>query len=66
MNVNCKVDFSRLLGFQIISDELAERVDFQGETFAGRLGAKVGDKVLTVLDLPQVSRSYYSKDYEGD
>ena len=66
MNDNCKIDFSRLLGFQIMSDELEEPVNFQGETFAGRLGAKVGDKNLTVLDLPQVKPQLPLGDYEGD
>ena len=52
-----RIDFAKLLGFQIISDELAERVDFQSETFAGRLGAKVGDKSCTLLDLPPKSEA---------
>jgi hypothetical protein len=52
-----KIDFAKLLGFQIISDELAERVDFQSNTFAGRLGAKVGDKTCPLLDLPSKSES---------
>lgn len=44
MSENTKIDFSKLLGFQVMGEELAERVDFQDETFAGRLGAKVGLK----------------------
>ncbi len=48
-----KIDFSKLLGFEVMSKELAERVDFKDETFGGRLGAKVGDKSCTLLDLPE-------------
>ena len=51
MSENRKIDFSKLLGFQVMSDELAERVDFQAETFAARLGAKVGVKD----DAPQLA-----------
>jgi hypothetical protein len=38
-----------------MSEEIAERVDFQDETFGGRLGAKVGDKTCALLDLPPKS-----------
>ena len=55
MNENHKIDFSKLLGFQVMSDELAERIDFQDETLAGRLGAKVGEK--NRLDLPPESET---------
>jgi hypothetical protein len=51
MDENHKIDFSKLLGFQIMSGELVEQVDFQDETFGGRLGAKVGEKSWTLLDL---------------
>jgi hypothetical protein len=57
MNVNRKIDFSKLLGFQVLGEELSERVDFQDETFGGRLGAKVGDKTCSLLDLPPESDS---------
>ena len=52
MTESQKIDFSKLLGFQILTDEPAERVDFQDETFGGRLGAKVGAK-NDVCDLPK-------------
>ena len=51
MSENRKIDFSKLLGFQVMSEELAERVDFQAETLAARLGAKVGGKD----DAPQLA-----------
>jgi hypothetical protein len=44
MSENHKIDFSKLLGFQVMSEELAGHIDFRDETFAGRLGAKVGVK----------------------
>jgi hypothetical protein len=37
-----KIDFTRLLGFAAVSDELSEDVDFQGEIIGAKLGAKVG------------------------
>ena len=54
MSENRTIDFTKLLGFQVMSEELAEHVDFQDETFGGRLGAKVGDKGCPTLflDLP--------------
>ena len=58
MNENRKIDFSKLLGFMVMSEELAERVDFQDGTFSGRLGAKVGDKGgCTFFDLPPQSET---------
>jgi hypothetical protein len=46
-----KIDFSKLLGFGLVTEELPEKVDFQNETFGGRLGAKVGDKTCSLFDL---------------
>jgi hypothetical protein len=37
-----KLDYSKLLGFAAVSDQLSEGVDFQDETISARLGAKVG------------------------
>jgi len=51
MGKSDKIDFSKLLGFELVTEELADKVDFQTETFGGRLGAKVGDKTCTLLDL---------------
>ena len=36
------IDFSKLLGFDVVADEASEGVDFQSETIGARLGAKVG------------------------
>jgi hypothetical protein len=37
-----KIDYAKLLGFEAVSDELSNGVDFQDETIGARLGAKVG------------------------
>ena len=37
-----KIDFTKLLGFDAVSDELSEGIDFQDETMGAKLGAKVG------------------------
>jgi hypothetical protein len=48
-----KIDFAQLLGFEVMSGELSDNFDFRDETFAGRLGAKVGDKDMTLLNPPR-------------
>jgi len=37
-----KIDFAKLLGFETMSDQIAEGLDFQDETMGAKLGAKVG------------------------
>ena len=37
-----EIDYSKLLGFEAIGDEIAGNVDFQDERVAAKLGAKVG------------------------
>ncbi len=37
-----QIDFAKLLGFDTVSDEISNGLDFKGETFGGKLGAKVG------------------------
>ena len=51
MQASPKVDFSRLLGFHLVSDELIDRVDFLNETVGARIGVKRGDKEMSALDL---------------
>ena len=36
------IDFTQLLGFTIVADELPDGLDFQNQTVGARLGAKVG------------------------
>jgi hypothetical protein len=38
-----KIDFAKLLGFETVTCELSETVDFRDETLGAKLGAKVGD-----------------------
>jgi hypothetical protein len=37
------IDFAKLLGFEMLTLEPSEELDFQDETLAARLGAKVGE-----------------------
>jgi hypothetical protein len=36
------IDFTKLLGFDTVSQELSAGIDLQGETLGDKLGAKVG------------------------
>ena len=42
-----KIDYSKLLGFDMVSDEAKVGIDFNDPTIGARLGAKVG-KMSTV------------------
>jgi hypothetical protein len=52
-----KIDYSRLFGFDMVSGDIVNGVDFQSATVGAKLGAKIG-KTTTVsqmiqhLDLP--------------
>ncbi len=37
-----KIDYAKLLGFDAVSNQLSEGVDFQDDTISAKLGAKVG------------------------
>jgi hypothetical protein len=37
-----RIDFDRLLGFELLTRELSRALDFQDENFGAKLGAKVG------------------------
>ena len=37
-----KLDFSKLLGFASVSDEVTNALDFQDDTMGAKLGAKIG------------------------
>jgi hypothetical protein len=47
MNESARIDFSKLLGFELLSDEISAEFDFQDQTVSARLGAKVGIEVTT-------------------
>jgi hypothetical protein len=49
-----KIDFSKLLGFDIAADELNEKVDFKNPAVAARLGAKVGRPTITKVERPML------------
>jgi len=58
MQASAKIDFSRLLGFDLVSEELVDSIDFLNETVGARIGVKRGDKEMSALDLTsQPSRS---------
>ena len=40
-----KIDFSKLLGFATVSEQASKDLDFQDETIAAKLGAKVGPEI---------------------
>jgi hypothetical protein len=39
-----KIDNAKLLGFDAVSDQIADGVDFQDEAIGAKLGAKVGNE----------------------
>ena len=51
-----KIDYSKLLGFDIVTDELKKGVDFNNPVVAAKLGAKVGGKtvITTKADQPML------------
>ena len=42
------IDFAKLLGFDTVTHDLSEDVEFQNETLGAKLGAKVGDVIEAV------------------
>ena len=60
MRKTTKIDYSKLLGFDTVSDEISN-LDFCADILSAKLGAKVGTKDLATLDLPlEVARSRHS------
>jgi hypothetical protein len=57
MKEHRKIDLSKLLGFDLVSDEILTNINLREHAFGARLGAKVGDKVLAAPDLPRDSRA---------
>ena len=50
-----RIDYSKLLGFDVVSDEIANGIDFRNEIVGAKLGAKVGSattKMPAAIDLP--------------
>jgi hypothetical protein len=46
------MDYSKLLGFDVVSNEIVNGIDFRNETVGATLGAKVGTKIPLAIDLP--------------
>jgi hypothetical protein len=42
MKASHKIDYAKLLGFESIGEQICGSIDFQDETVAAKLGAKVG------------------------
>jgi len=42
-----KMDYSKLFGFDMVADDVANGVDFQNATIGAKLGAKVGKVTVT-------------------
>jgi hypothetical protein len=50
-----KIDYSKLLGFEIVTDELEKGVDFKNPVVAAKLGAKAGATItVTKADQPML------------
>ncbi len=47
-----KIDYTKLLGFAAVSDELSDGVDFQNDTVSATLGAKVGTEAMAIVFTP--------------
>jgi hypothetical protein len=52
-----KIDYSKLLGFDVVTDELEKGVDFKNPVVAAKLGAKAGvqpttSKTMMPMNLP--------------
>ena len=57
MRTTTKIDYSKLLGFDTVGDQIS-KLDFCADALSAKLGAKVGVKDLAILDLPpKVARS---------
>jgi hypothetical protein len=55
MNGPNKIDYSKLLGFDIVTGELDKGVDFKNPAVAAKLGAKAGMTTIKVEE-PMVAR----------
>ena len=50
-----EIDFLKLLGFDAIGEEVSGGIDFQDETIAAKLGAKVGKSELAPVTLVEAN-----------
>ena len=54
--VSMQIDFTKLLGFNTVSNELPDGLDFKGDSIGARLGAKVGTEVTPETKAIQFSK----------
>jgi hypothetical protein len=47
-----KIDYAKLFGFDAVSDQLSDGLDFQNETVGDKLGAKVGTEIMALVFAP--------------
>jgi len=52
MQKKTRMDYSKLLGFETLSDALTKGIDFQDPTIGPKLGAKVGVTTTTKTEMP--------------
>ena len=56
MPVPPKIDYSKLLGFDIVTDELENGIDFKDPAVAAKLGAKAGSiTTATKIEQPMLT-----------
>jgi len=58
MQNKTKIDYSKLFGFDTISDALAKGADFQDPTIGAKLGAKVGTPTTTTKTFMPMNLSF--------
>ena len=51
-----RIDFAKLLGFELVTRELLENFDLQEETIGAKLGAKVGASVEPTIRKIRLAR----------
>ena len=51
MSESKRIDLRNLLGFDMVSEEVLERVDFKTDVVDAKLGAKVGAETLVACDV---------------
>ena len=55
------IDFARLLGFDMVSNEVSGRVNFQDDAIEAKLGAKVGAESWVACDIASALASAAAK-----
>jgi len=61
-----RIDFAKLLGFELVTRELLENFDLQEETIGAKLGAKVGASIEPTDSEKEGSRRPFLADAGGE